>query len=98
MIYICLGPRPELDPDIVAELDDGDFIDLDDEDEFPDDFIATLNADAMDEGEDGNVEGSEFDTIQQWLGETRKCGLYPPILEEHQEVDCGSGKGINEFR
>ncbi|CAL4137228.1 unnamed protein product, partial [Meganyctiphanes norvegica] len=51
------GPRPELDPDIVAALDD-DFATTnpEDEDTFPDNFVTLLNAEKS-----GNAFGNEDD-------------------------------------
>jgi len=65
------GPRPDLDPDIVAALDD-DF-DFDDPDnELDDDFIAMANAGpADDEDESGDSEAEYADEADDVLGDMR---------------------------
>jgi len=56
------GPRPELDPDVVAALDDECAeISPEDEDAFPDNFVTMLNAEESINEEDDEWEDAEED-------------------------------------
>lgn len=71
-----LGPIPEFDPDIVAQLDsDDETCDPEDEKGFPDNFVSLLNAEGNVEGEDSQQD--QFRDIEQWLLGTSQLNAEP---------------------
>lgn len=81
------GPRPELDPDIVAELDDdfldGEMCNPDEDGALPDNFVLMLNSEnPVDEfDEDGEWEDCDEDEEIWGNGYDRKM----PALEDAME-------------
>nr|CAG4643314.1 EOG090X08PQ [Ilyocryptus agilis] len=69
------GPRPDLDPDVVAALDD-DFNFEDPENELEDDFIALANAKSNSEPEYSQDEDCDdsVDELDDMLGDLRSVG------------------------
>jgi len=83
------GPRPELDPDIVAALDDDcDAVNPEDE-AFPDNFVSLLNADEAiseedDEWEDANEDQEIWGNYKETEFESIPCSSYTPNLNKYR--------------
>lgn len=78
------GPRPELDPDVVAGLDDDDIFNdnaalgPDDDDALPDNFVMMLNANEPPDGDDGEWEDYEEEEEDE-EGEGEDDGEMPAL-------------------
>lgn len=86
MIFLHPGPRPELDPDIVAELDDdfldGDMCNPEDNGALPDNFVLMLNSEnPLDQfDEDGEWEDCDEEDDEIWGNDGKM-----PALEDAME-------------